>query len=263
MLRKLLKYDLQYQLKFLSIFYMLAIFFSLLARAISYIEDSMVAFVISEIFKGAAISMMFSALINNIMRLWARFRGSLYGDEAYLTHTLPIKKSTVYLSKIITALITILISFIVIAVSLFIIFYSKELFEMLKAVLIPFAEGLDISAVGIILTLLLVLYLEIVNLFQCGFTGIILGHRMNTAKIGFSVLFSFIAYSLTQTFVLLCLFIVALFNSEFMNMFITNAMPNMDTLKTVIYFSTLCYVLLVLAVGFINIRLFKKGVDVD
>ena len=48
---------------------------------------------------GTAISMMFSIVINNLMRLWVRFKNNFYGDESYLTHTLPIDKKTLYLSK--------------------------------------------------------------------------------------------------------------------------------------------------------------------
>ena len=38
-------------------------------------------------------------ILNNLMRLWARFKNNFYGDESYLTHTLPINKKTLYLSK--------------------------------------------------------------------------------------------------------------------------------------------------------------------
>ena len=34
------------------------------------------------------------------MRMWVRFRSNFYGDESYLTHTLPIKREVLYTSKI-------------------------------------------------------------------------------------------------------------------------------------------------------------------
>ena len=56
--------------------------------------------IIGEICQGAMFSMMISAIINNLMRMWVRFKQNLYGDESYLTHTLPVTKASIYLSKI-------------------------------------------------------------------------------------------------------------------------------------------------------------------
>ena len=109
MLRKLLKYDLKYMFKFLIIFYSLAIFFGTLTRIFLSIENSLIMNIIGQVCSGAAISMMFSILINNLMRFWVRFRSNFYGDESYLTHTLPISKSTLYLSKALTSIISLLV----------------------------------------------------------------------------------------------------------------------------------------------------------
>ena len=120
MLKKLLKYDLQYIFKFIIIFYSLALFFGILTRIFLNIENSFVLNIIGQVCSGALISMIFSIIINNLMRLWVRFRTNFYGDESYLTHTLPIDKKTLYLSKIITAIVTLFVSIIVIFLTFFI-----------------------------------------------------------------------------------------------------------------------------------------------
>ena len=132
MLGKLLKYDLKNIFKFLAIFYSLALFFATLTRIFFSIENSLVMNIIAQICSGTAISMMFSILINNLMRMWVRFKHNLYGDESYLTHTLPVKKHTLYLSKSIVAVITLFTSVVVIGGTLFIAYYSKENIEILK-----------------------------------------------------------------------------------------------------------------------------------
>ena len=99
MLKKLLKYELASIFKFLIIFYSLALFFALLSRIFLNIENSFIMYVIGEICRGASISMMFSIIINNLMRLWVRFKNNLYGDESYLTHTLPVSKKTIFFSS--------------------------------------------------------------------------------------------------------------------------------------------------------------------
>ena len=80
------------------------------------VENSFVVNILGEICKGAAISMMVSILINSLMRLWVRFKSNFYGDESYLTHTLPVSKSNLYLSKTLTSIIILFLSILVIGI---------------------------------------------------------------------------------------------------------------------------------------------------
>ncbi len=263
MLRKLLKYDLKSIFKVLIIFYILAMFFGVLTRVFFGFENSLVLKILGEISQGAAISMMCSTLINNIMRIWVRFKAHFYSDEAYLTHTLPIKKETQYLAKILTAVITLFVSFALIFLVLLTAYYSKENLLFFKNLLLPMAQAYDSTILGIIALLVFVLFLEFFNILQCGFTGIVLGHRMNNAKTGFSVLFGSVAFFVSQAIILAVLFLIALFNTEFMNLFVTNTALDIQTIKSMIYVAISCYTLVSVLVCFINIRLFKKGVNVD
>lgn len=263
MLKHLLKYDLKNIFKFLIIFYSLALFFGTLGRLFSSIENSLAMEIIGSICSGAAISMMFSILINTLMRLWVRFKQNFYGDESYLTHTLPVKKQTLYLSKIITAVISVFVSVIVIALTLYITYYSKENLEFIKNLILPFADIYESSVLKVVLALLVVFFLEFANILQAGFTGIILGHKMNSAKTGFSVLYGFLVYMATQTFAIMVLLIVGLFNKDFMNLFITNSEINIDSIKVVVWLAIAIYSICLIVIYFVNQHLFKKGVNVD
>ena len=106
MLKKLLKYDLKNVYKVLIVFYILSLFFAILARIFLNIENSFILNVIGKICSGVTISMIANILINNLMRLWVRFKTNLYSDESYLTHTLPVDKKTLYLSKIFSAVLS-------------------------------------------------------------------------------------------------------------------------------------------------------------
>jgi len=259
MLKKLLKYDLEYMFKFLIIFYSLSLFFGILTRLLFSIENSFIANIIAQVCNGAAISMMFSILINNLMRMWVRFKQNLYGDESYLTHTLPISKTNLYLSKIITALITLFTSILVITLTIFIMYYSKENLEMIKNLLFSITDAPNFT----LLSLIFILFLEIANVLQCGFTGLILGHRKNNSKIGFSVLFGFISNILSQVLVLIMILIVGIFNKDIMNLIFTNQMISIETIKIITYMSIFMYLIIISIGYFININLFKKGVNVD
>lgn len=262
MLTKLLKYDLKSIFKVLVIFYTLAMFFGILTRVL-HSENSLLLEILGEICQGAAISMMCSAVINNLMRMWVMFKIHFYGDESYLTHTLPVEKRTHYLSKILTAIVTLLVSFALIFLVLFTAYYSKENLIFIKNILFPVAEAYDSTILGIITLLVFILFLEFLNILQCGFTGIILGHRRNTAKTGFSVLFGFLTFMVSQTIVIAILFIIALFNNDFMNLFITNSLPDIQTVKSMIFISVFSYSFVSALICFVNIHLFKKGVNVD
>lgn len=257
MLKNLLKHDLKGALKFLLIFYSLGIFFALLTRMFLNVDNSTVANIIGHVCSGVSISMIFNILINNLLRCWVRFRQSLYGDESYLTHTLPVSKKILYLAKFLLALITMLISVAVIAVILFIAYYSKENIELLKVMLLPLADIYNSSITALLFVIIFIFFLEMLNLLQAGYTGIIIGHKMNNNKIAFSFLYSFIAYIISQLIVLLVIFVIALFNKDVMNLFITNEMLNFSIIKIVVLISSIVYTLIIIFYYFINYKLLK------
>ena len=263
MLKKLLKYDLLGMFMFLFIFYGLAIFFALFTRIFFSFDNSFILNIFGQIATGATISMIASILINCLMRTWVKFKKNLYGDESYLTHTLPVKKSTIYTSKIITAVLSLFISIVMIGLTLFVAYYSKENIAFLKKLLLPIADLYDSTIVLFLLAILLVFFLEMANLLQVGFTGIILGHKMNNNKTGMSVIFGFISYMIIQLFTLLVMFIVALFNQDIMNLFVTNEIINIDMIKVILYMAIGIYTISFIGGYFINIRLLNKGVNVD
>ncbi len=263
MLKKLLKYDLEYTYKALVVFYILAIFFAVLTRVFLNIDNSFIINIIGRVCSGTTIAMMLNIVINNIMRLWVRFLRNFYGDESYLTHTLPVEKKTLYLSKFLSSIFTLFTSFLVIGLTLFIAYYSKENIELIKNMLLPIANAYGSTIIRIVMSLLFVLFLEFSNLLQAGYMGIILGHRSNNGKLGFSILIGFASYITTQIIAMAMLFIVALFNKDFMNLFITNEIVNVSSLKTIIYLAIAIYTIILIVCYYINIRLFKKGVNVD
>lgn len=263
MLIKQLKYDLKFGNKVLIIFYILAFFFAILTRIFLSIDNSFIMNIIGKVCGGVSISMIFNILINNVMRLWVRFKHNLYGDESYLTHTLPIKKETLYLSKILSSIITLFVSMIIIALTLFIAYYSKENLDFVKNMLLPLAQLYESSILMLLIEILFIFFLEIANILQAGYTGIILGHKMNNAKMGYSILYGFGVYMGTQIFAVLALFLVGLFNNEIMNTFITNTLISVDTIKLIVLIATITYTLSLIILYIVNIRLFKKGVNVD
>lgn len=262
MLRKLLKYDLKSKLPFLCIFYALALGCALFSRLFGFFSDVPILNIIGQIFSGATISMIFNILINNTLRAWGLFRQNLYGDTSYLTHTLPILRPTVYLSKALDGLITLTVSFGVIGLTLFLQYYGTELWTKAGLFLRLLSQGRPAMVAALLIG---ILFLEIVNMFQCGFTGLILGHKMNKNKVGYSVLAGLGFYMVGSLVVFAVVGIVALFNDSVKQFFLSaQTQPvEINDLWLLIAICSGTYALLIVATYFLNVKWLNQGVNVD
>ena len=263
MLNKLLKYDLKYMIKNMSVFYALSIFFAILTRILFSLNQSVIVNIISQISVGCMFAMIINTLINTVMRSWVRFRDSIYKDESYLTHTLPVTKNDIYNSKFIQTLIFFVIGFVVILLSLFIAYYTKERWLLLKNVISGITTGLNMNTTLFVIGFISVVFLEIFNALQCGFLGIILGYKKNNNKIVFSVLFGFISYLLAQSMVLLLVFIVGLFDKSIMDLFKSTILLDTNSFKLLVLLSILIYALIIWLMSIVCKKELSKGVNIE
>ena len=261
---KLLKYDLKYMIKNMGVFYILSIFFAVTSRILLNAEHSVIVNIISQISVGCMFAMVANIMINTMMRSWIRFRDSLYKDEAYLTHTLPVTKNQLYDSKFMQTLIFFVIGFIVIFISLFITYYSKENWAAITNYITSITTGLNMSTIFFVTLFIIIVFLEIFNAIQCGFYGIILGHRMNNGKIGYSVLFGFMAYIISQSIVLALVFIYGLFDVSVLQLFKTGTISiDVNAFKTLAILSTCLYVVMICCMSLLCKKALNKGVNVE
>ena len=264
MLNKLLKYDLKYMIKNMAIFYILSIFFAITTRILFNMEQSVIINIIGQISVGCMFAMIINTLINTIMRSWVRFRDSLYKDESYLTHTLPVTKNDLYNSKFIQTLIFFFISFIVILISLFIAYYSKENWLAITNYVKTITTGLNMSTSFFITMAIIIIFLEVFNAIQCGFLGIILGNKMNNGKIGYSVLFGFITYLVAQSLILGLVFVYGLFDSSIMKLFKTATINiDVEAFKVLAILSSLLYIMIIFIMSILCKKELNKGVNIE
>lgn len=263
MLTKLLKYDLKYMIKNMIIFYILGIFFAITTRILFSLNQSVIINILGHISSGCMISLIANILINTMMRSWIRFRDSIYKDEAYLTHTLPVTKNNIYDSKFLQTLCFFILGFIVIIACLFISYYTEERWLMLKELINTMTTGLNFNTLLFVISMLIIIFLEIFNAIQCGFFGIILGYKKNNNKVGFSVLYGFIAYLISQSMVLLMVFIVGLVDSNIMNLFTSNILLTDNSLKLLIFLAIILYLLIISLMNILCKKEFKKGVNIE
>lgn len=259
MLKKLLKYEIKNMFKFLSFFYVLCIFFATTTRILFSFDDTTILYIMGQISVGCFFAMIANILINTIMRNFVRFNESMYKDEAYLTHTLPVTKRELYTSKFMISLITFIVSFIVIVISLFIAYYTKERWSMFINMLDSFGMyGIDTM---MIITILVLVFLELYSFIQVGFVGLILGNRKENNKIVHSVIYGIILYLTIQGVIVLSIFVLGLFNKSVMDLFITNS-PSIEVIKIVSCTCILFYIVITILLKEFATKKLEKGVNV-
>lgn len=264
MLIKLLKYDLKYMVKNMCVFYILAIFFAITTRLLSLPEQSVMIGILSKISSGCMIAMIANVVINVMIRSWVRFRDSIYKDEAYLTHTLPVTKNDLYNSKLIQTFIFFFIGFAVVLLSLFIAYYTPDTWMIVKEYIKTITIGFNMSTLFFITMAIVLIFLELFNAIQCGFLGIILGHNRNNGKLGFSVLFGFIAYLIAQTLVLGLVFVYGLFDSTVMELFKSATISiDVNAFKILAIIASILYLVIIFSMSILCKKLLNKGVDIE
>lgn len=263
MLKKLLKYDTLNMIKNMMVFYILFIVFSTIYRVVGYFETTSIINIIKQVVFGCMVAMGVSIIANTVIRSFVRFKDSLYGDEAYLTHTLPVSKTQIYESKFIQTIIFVLASILFAAIGLFIAYYSKENWNHIIELVTNISVGYQVKKIPFILSLILIIVLEIVNAIQAGYLGIIIGNMYNSNRLLFSIIYGFITYIASQSITLLLTFIIAIFDPSIMKLFISNVTMSGSILIKFIIISICTYSIAIAVVNIVALKLFNKGVNVE
>lgn len=262
MLKKLLKYDLKWCFKLLSIFYGLAIFFSIICRLIEGINNSLVILIIDKICSGIVIAMIANIIINTFMRNWVRFIYNIYKDESYLTHTLPVSKSQIFLSKVLSIIVTLLVSFAVIIGCLAIVCLNKDTWLILKQALESSAVIFNGSVFSLVFVIIITIFFQFLTIVMSGILGIIIGHKSNNHKILKSIVLGMTIYIFLSLLLLGLLYIIGLINPEFMSIFI-HININSNTLKNMMLIIVGIYVIYNSLIYIVSNKLLNNGINVD
>jgi hypothetical protein len=222
MILKLFKYDFMNIGKKLIPFYIAALVigiinrFLLLTSDISRLEreENFLAMFGSPLLYFAYFAVVFGIFCMTVFVIITRYSSSIYGNEGYLTNTLPLKPSQIILAKLINFLIWIFISYFVIFVSLFILFpfeffirniiKDSEFYQDLNTIVKEFfsSKYIFISILQLIYNffahvqsiLIIFLSIAIANLFK--------SYKVVVGVIAFfiiSIIFSFIGASVTYS----------------------------------------------------------------
>lgn len=216
MILKLLKYDLKGIGRKLLPLYALTIVLSLLNRFSAnrlFSYESQVSSepwfeMLSAILVGIYIIAIIAVFIVTFYILVAKYNRSVFGDEGYLTNTLPLTQTQIIMSKTINFLIWSLISTLVAGISLIIIVYQSwwmpEFMQFMRevGVLIKqlWTSSLSNNKVAIILfaiTIIITPISEILNIFLCVGIGNKFKHKLAAGVVAYLVINMFISFITT------------------------------------------------------------------
>lgn len=266
MLRKLLKYDLKWINNKVTIIYFIVMFvLAIITAIVEKIQSPITMLVIiDKILSTLMISCAVSIAITVLMRIWARFKISIYNDASYLTHTLPVSKNQIYNSKILAGIIVILEAFIVIAAAFLIVILAVSGTDFIKDLYKSISDifGNAMTYLLIISTILLV-YLEVLFMTFSGILGMILAHRSNSNKTLKTIIYGIIIYTVLAVLVFVFLYVLSLSNTDLKQLYTVGALPEPEAFKELLFYAVLLYIVFDLVLYFLAKKIFNKGVNVD
>jgi len=261
MMNKLLKHDLRKSFRVLVYIYAICIILSGITRFINIWQNIQAVFIIGQIFAGLTYSAIGSILVNTFVQILVTFNTSFYKDESYLTHTLPVKKSKLLLSKYLSSLIVILTSVVVVFASLFVLFYSHEFVLWLKYSIESVVANLNMS-VGLCITMFIVIiFSQICATMSMAFTAIVKANTHNHHRVpkglGWFALFYF-GSMYCSVMVIAIIFAITGNISQLLATTMTQS-----AFILLIIMGLILYIAYTIIFYYICYKMFNKGVNVD
>lgn len=235
MLGKLIKYDFISINKSLMVIYLLSVLSTLIVLiAGSFYGD--VAIATEAIAKDFAIICLLIALIVPFFNCFFRIKNSLYKNEGYLTNTLPVKRGILFDAKIITSIMTLLISWIIF-VSCFMSSFSGMNIIKLFINVVNDSNMLTTS-----IEMLSLILSELLFIFMCFVFGLVIGYSFDERKDLITFIVGVLVY-------IICRFTIVFLIEKF----------NLDYYL----YMSLAFLILNILLFFISRYKFKKGVNLE
>lgn len=261
MLAKLMKYDIKKMSKILVIIYVISLALASVTRLVNIGKNIQVIFIIGVVFSSLVYSAIGSIIVNTFVYVIRIFTIDFFKDESYLTHTLPIKKSKLLLSKYLSSLIVILCSIIVCFLSLFIMFYSPSFMEGLNVFISATIAGFNMPSWLFITLIVLIVFAQICAMVSMAFAAIIKANTYNHKRIFKGLLWFALFYFCTMITTIISSVIVFAIQGNISQLLATQM--NNIAFVSILLIGFIVYLACAVLFYFISYKLFKKGVNVD
>lgn len=267
MLNKLLKYDLKYIYKSQIFLYGITIICLIIAKIFQKLDpEFFIYYSINLSFLIFTYAMLFVLTINNLTKLWGRFRNTVYGEESYLIHTLPVTKKDIYLSKIISSIVTLTTtSFLVFIVDLIIrdfrpigvFVYSDTETDPISTFLSQYLSNFQTHTMMWFMLLIVLIAVSLI-----GYYSLILGYTANRKKLTNSIIIGASLFLLTFTLNFVFYFAIGIFN-EGISDFIWKSTLTNDSEKAIITITCFFYIMAGFVYYLLGLKNLKNGINVE
>ncbi len=170
MLLKLMKYDLKSILKKMVFYYIVVVGLAILSKVL-YLIFKNTRFIAIASLPMVIYFLSLSACITVTMIIsMIRYYKNMLSDEGYLTHTLPVKRNSILLSKLLSTVIAEIISILVMVISVFI--FSPKIFILLLDEILIAIQLLISNYSGTVFYIAFLIILEIIIYSVCKVTQV-------------------------------------------------------------------------------------------
>lgn len=269
MFKKLLKYDLKALYKPLLIYAIGITTCAIITRltTIQYsdlppYETTTPVFItiINTICYNAFYALSVALIVTIFIRIWRHYAINFYGDESYLTHTLPIPRHTLWNSKFLSSIIAILFGLVIIAIGIFIIYYSPEQLETFKFSISP--SGYHGSIVLFVLLLSIATFAQFTFITQVGLLGITIGNQANNNRTARAVAIGLISYLLSGLLTVIIVSLWTTIDQTIANSLFGNSIDS-DIIPKILLGIIIIYTLFISTTYIVINHSLRKGIDIE
>lgn len=261
MTKKLLKYDFKNMTKILVYIYAITFGLACATRIINLGKQIQLVAIIGSIFSGLTYSAIASIIINMFIHIITNFNHTFYKDESYLTHTLPVKKEKLLLSKYLASLLVVLSSVAVCFVSLFVMLYSKSFISKFKLFLKATLASFSLPA-GVLIALFIgIICAEICSMISMSFLSIIKANQSNKKGLSKGIIWFLGLYFASEILTLILSIFISLITGNIKSLFASTL--TQSNLMMLLITTLVSNIVFLFVFYFLAKKEFKKGVNID
>lgn len=260
MLGKLIKYDFKSISKTLVPIFIVTLILSVLTRIFGMLADEISVFqypagLVTALCVALILGLPFITFIIGIMRYY----NNLVKDEGYLTHTLPVKKQSLVLSKMITSSIGVLVSLLISIGSVFIAFNID--FKIFDAFVEAYNDIMEYDKWLLLLIFIALIVGYLSNLLLV-YSSISLGQTRNGNKALYSIIFGIVIYNITQVVCAILLVAPSIGNKNYLT-YLDQDKPPVDFINGFMVYAIIISIITCFIYYFITVRTMTKKLNLD
>lgn len=258
MLLKLMKYDLKSIFKTMVFYYIIVIGLAIFSKLLWLIFDNTRFISIASL---PTLLFYMSLVLCNMVTIvvsMIRYYKNMLSDEGYLTHTLPVKRNSILLSKLLSALVAEIVSLLVMLIGAC-IFSPRILLEIVDGILIMIQSLIE-NYNGTMYYILFLILLEIIMVSVCKVTQVAMCLSLGASHNKNKLVMAFVYY-IAINFALQI--IIGIMSSVLSIALLSISNPTIHVFYGILYIVIFLTLLYLVATYIVNLLILKKRLNLQ